>query len=144
VITQVAGPTRRPRANGRIAPVPRLLTRNPVLRDTTVMLALFNIGEGALLVLPPRRALEYGLGTGGYGYQVAAMTGGELIVALVPLRRPWRASLTRSIVYAALFAAAAAMTTCAQTLRMATAPPETHGSLRRAWDSWGLVPLRKE
>lgn len=152
----VASPTRHLRADGLgggLGPVLRLLVRNPVLRGTTVMFALFNIGEGALLVLLPRRAVEYGLGTGGYGYLVAAVTGGELVAALTLLHRPWRASLTWSIVLASLVAAAsvlallvpspwaaaaglvglggcaAAMTTWAQTLRMATAPAATHGRL---------------
>jgi hypothetical protein len=152
----VARPTRRLRMDGPgggLGPVLRLLMRNPVLRDTTVMFALFNVGEGALLVLLPRRAVEYGLGTGGYGYLVAAVTGGELVAALTLLRRPWRASLTRSIVLASLVATAAvlallvpspwaaaaglvglggcaaAMTTWAQTLRMAAAPAAAHGRL---------------
>jgi hypothetical protein len=141
------------RPGGGLGPVLRLLIRERVLRDTTVMFALFNIGEGVLLVLLPRRAAEYGLGPGGYGYLVAAMTGGELAGALALLRRPWRASLTDSIVVAALAAAttvlalllpsawaalaglaglgcsAAAMTTWAQTLRMAAAPATAHGRL---------------
>ncbi|WP_203921633.1 MFS transporter [Rugosimonospora africana] len=141
------------RSAGGLGPVLRLVAREPVLRDTTVMFALFNIGEGALLVVLPRRAIEYGLGSGGYGYLVAAMTGGELLAALTLLRPNWRPSLTRSIVAASLIAAgtvlallvpspwaaiaglvglggcAAAMTTWAQTLRMAVAPAGTHGRL---------------
>jgi predicted MFS family arabinose efflux permease len=140
-------------SGGGLGPVLRLMVREPVLRDTTIMFALFNVGEGALLVLLPRRAVEYGLGTGGYGYLVAAMTGGELLAALTLLRRDWRPSLTRSIVAASLLAAAtvfallvpspwaglvglvglggcaAAMTTWAQTLRMAAAPAGAHGRL---------------
>jgi MFS family permease len=140
-------------SGGGLGPVLRLLAREPVLRDTTVMFALFNIGEGALLVVLPKRAIEYGLGAGGYGYLVAAMTGGELLAALTLLRPNWRPSLTRSIVAASLIAAgtvlallvqspwaalaglvglggcAAAMTTWAQTLRMAAAPAGTHGRL---------------
>jgi hypothetical protein len=149
-------PTRRAtvgRPGGGLGPVLRLMVGNPALRDTTIMFALFNIGEGALLVLLPRRAVEYGLGMGGYGYLVAAATGGELLAALTLLRRPWRASLPRSIVAASLVAAAAvlallvpspwaaiaglvglggcaaAMTTWAQTLRMVNAPAGTHGRL---------------
>ncbi|MEJ3748911.1 MFS transporter [Actinomycetes bacterium KLBMP 9797] len=141
------------RRGGGLGPVLRLMVREPVLRDTTIMFALFNIGEGALLVLLPERAIEYGLGAGGYGYLVAAVTGGELLAALVLLRWSWRPSLTRSIVLASLVAAgavlavlvpspwvavaglvglggcAAAMTTWAQTLRMAAAPPGVHGRL---------------
>jgi predicted MFS family arabinose efflux permease len=141
-----------PRGGG-LGPVLRLMVREPVLRDTTVMFALFNIGEGALLVVLPERAVEYGLGAGGYGYLLATVTGGELLAALVLLRRPWRPSLTRSVVSASIVAAvavlavlapspwvavvglvglggcAAAMTTWAQTLRMATAPADVHGRL---------------
>lgn len=141
------------RAGGGLGPVLRQMIREPVLRDTTVMFALFNIGEGVLLVLLPRRAVQYGLGAGGYGYLVAAMTAGELLGALALLRRPWRTSLTWSIVVASLVAAVAvlalllpspwaalaglaglgccgaAMTAWAQTLRMASAPAATHGRL---------------
>ena len=138
---------------GGLRPVLRLVAREPALRDTAIMFALFNVGEGALLVVLPRRAVEYGLGAGGYGYLVAAMTGGELLAALTLLRRTWRPSLTRSVVAASLCAAAtvlallvpspvaalvglaglggcaAAMTTWAQTLRMVAAPAGTHGRL---------------
>jgi MFS family permease len=141
------------RRGGGLGPVLRLVAREPVLRDTTIMFALFNIGEGALLVVLPERAVEYGLGVGGYGYLVAAATGGELLAALVVLRRPWRPSLTHSVVLASIVAAvavlavlapspwvavvglvglggcAAAMTTWAQTLRMAAAPAGMHGRL---------------
>jgi MFS family permease len=141
------------RTGGGLGPVLRLLVREPVLRDTTIMFALFNIGEGALLVVLPERAVQYGLGPGGYGYLIAAVTGGELLAALVLLRWSWRPSLTRSVVAAALVAAvavlavlvpspwaalvglaglggcAAAMTTWAQTLRMGAAPAEMHGRL---------------
>lgn len=140
-------------SGGGLAPVLRLMVREPVLRDTTIMFALFNVGEGALLVVLPHRAIAYGLGSGGYGYLVAAMTGGELLAALSLLRSTWRTSLTRSIVAASLLAAgtlltllvpspwaalpglvglggcAAAMTTWAQTLRMATVPADNHGRL---------------
>jgi len=96
-------------AAGGLGPVLRLVAREPVLRDTTVMFALFNVGEGMLLVLLPRRAAGYGLGGGGYGYLVAAMTAGELLGALALLRRPWRAPLTWSIVAASLMAAMAVL-----------------------------------
>ena len=146
-------PPAEARRDGGLMPVLRLMLGSPVLRDTTIMFALFNIGEGALLVVLPRRALDYGLGPGGYGYLVAAMTGGELLAALVLLRWSWRPSLTRSVVLAALVAAvavpavlapspwaavaglaglgacAAGMTTWAQTLRMAAAPAGVHGRL---------------
>jgi hypothetical protein len=46
--------------------VVRLAVTNAVLRDTMIMFALFNVGEGALLVFLPYRALRLGLGTGGY------------------------------------------------------------------------------
>lgn len=146
-------PARTARTGGGLGPVLRLLVREPVLRDTTIMFALFNIGEGALLVVLPERAVEYGLGPGGYGYLIAAVTGGELLAALALLRWSWRPSLTRSVVAAALVAAvavlavlvpspwaalvglaglggcAAAMTAWAQTLRMGAAPAEAHGRL---------------
>ncbi|WP_426513582.1 MFS transporter [Dactylosporangium sp. McL0621] len=149
----VAEPATAARPGGGLGPVLRLVVREPVLRDTTIMFALFNIGEGALLVVLPERAVEYGLGAGGYGYLVAAVTGGELLAALVLLRRPWRPSLTHSVVVASIVAAvtvlavlapspglavvglvglggcAAAMTTWAQTLRMAAAPAGVHGRL---------------
>jgi predicted MFS family arabinose efflux permease len=146
-------PARTTRTGGGLGPVLRLLVREPVLRDTTIMFALFNIGEGALLVVLPERSVEYGLGPGGYGYLIAAVTGGELLAALVLLRWAWRPSLTRSVVSASLVASvavlavlvpspwaalvglaglggcAAAMTTWAQTLRMGAAPAEVHGRL---------------
>ena len=145
-------PARRRRGGG-LGPVLRLVARDPVLRATTVMFVLFNIGEGALLVVLPERAVDYGLGPGGYGYLFAAVTGGELLAALVLLRWSWRLSLTGSVVVAALVAAvavlavlapspsvavvglvalggcAAGMTTWAQTLRMAAAPAGVHGRL---------------
>jgi MFS family permease len=141
------------RRGGGLGPVLRLVARDPVLRSTTVMFVLFNIGEGALLVVLPERALDYGLGPGGYGYLFAAVTGGELLAALVLLRFSWRPPLTASVVVAALVAAvavlavltpspwlaalgllalggcAAGMTTWAQTLRMAVAPAGVHGRL---------------
>jgi predicted MFS family arabinose efflux permease len=149
----VTRPAAARRRGGGLGPVLRLMVREPVLRDTTIMFALFNIGEGALLVVLPQRAVEYGLGAGGYGYLVAAMTGGELLAALVLLRRPWRPPLTHSVVLASIVASvavlavlvaspwvavvglvglggcAAAMTTWAQTLRMAAAPAGVHGRL---------------
>ena len=149
----VRRPAEGRRRGGGLGPVVRLMVREPVLRDTTIMFALFNIGEGALLVVLPERALEYGLGAGGYGYLVAAVTGGELLAALILLRWSWRPSLTRSVVVASIVAAvavlaaltpspwlavsglvalggcAAAMTTWAQTLRMAVAPAGVHGRL---------------
>jgi predicted MFS family arabinose efflux permease len=133
--------------------VVRLALRDPVLRGTTVMFALFNVGEGALLVVLPGRAVQFGLGPGGYGYLVAAMTAGELVAALVLLRRPRRTPLVVLILTASLVAAvtvlavlapspwvtmaglaglgacAAAMTTWAQTLRMTAALPGAHGRL---------------
>lgn len=130
-----------------------LAVSNTVLRDTTIMFALFNVGEGALLVFLPHRALRLGLGTGGYGYLVAAGTAGGLLAALLLSRITWRAPLTASIVTAQLVAAvvvvplmvrstavtvaslvalgmcAAPMTAWAQSLRMRLVPPEAHGRL---------------
>jgi len=133
--------------------VVRLAATNAVLRDTTIMFALFNVGEGALLVFLPHRALRLGLGTGGYGYLVAAGTAGELLAALLLTRMTWRAPLTVSIVTAQIAAALvvvplvvrstavtvaalvalgmcdAPMTAWAQSLRMRLVPPEAHGRL---------------
>lgn len=133
--------------------VARLAATNAVLRDTTIMFALFNVGEGALLVFLPDRAMRLGLGTGGYGYLVAAGTAGELLAALLLTRMTWRAPLTASIVTAQIAAAfvvvplavrsaavtvaalvalglcAAPMTAWAQSLRMRLVPPEAHGRL---------------
>jgi MFS family permease len=133
--------------------VVRLAATNPVLRDTTIMFALFNIGEGALLVFLPHRAVELGLGSGGYGYLVAATTAGQLLAALLLARRPWKASLRASIVVAqitaglvvlllvihstavtlvalvALGMCAAPMTAWAQSLRMRLVPQGAHGRL---------------
>lgn len=141
-----------PRDTGFRAVV-RLVAGNAVLRDTTIMFALFNVGEGALLVFLPHRALGLGLGTGGYGYLVAAGTAGELLAALLLARMTWRAPLTTSIVTAQIAAAlvvvplvvrstavtvvalvalgmcAAPMTAWAQSLRMRLVPREAHGRL---------------
>jgi MFS family permease len=131
----------------------RLAATDPVLRDTTIMFALFNIGEGALLVFLPHRAVELGLGSGGYGYLVAATTAGQLLAALLLAWRSWRASLRASITVAqitaglvvvllvihstvvtvvalvALGMCAAPMTAWAQSLRMRLVPPGAHGRL---------------
>ena len=147
---RVTSRARRPAVRAARIRVLPLLLRRPVLRDTTIMFMLFNIGEGALLVVLPGRAA--GLGWS-YGYLVAAMTGGELAASLVLASRPWRPSLVRSVLAASVIAGvvvlavlsrspwvvaaglaglgacAAAMTTWAQTLRMAVAPAETHGRL---------------
>jgi len=133
--------------------VARLAATNAVLRDTTIMFALFNVGEGALLVFLPDRAMRLGLGTGGYGYLVATGTAGELLAALLLTRMTWRAPLTASIVTAQIAAAfvvvplavrsaavtvaalvalglcATPMTAWAQSLRMRLVPPEAHGRL---------------
>jgi MFS family permease len=134
-------------------PVLRAAIRHPWLRDLTVMFALFNVGEGALLVLLPHRAVDLGLGVGGYGWLVAAVTGGELAASLVLLGRPWRFPLPASIVVAQLAASllvlglvvsnglaiipilfalgmcTAPMTAWAQTLRMSAVRPEQRGRL---------------
>lgn len=131
----------------------RLAVRHPVIRDTTIMFAVFNIGEGALLIVLAQQAHRTGLGPGGYGWLIAAMAGGELAAAAVLLRVRWRAPLTVSILLAQLAAAAAVagllppswpitvialimlgfctgpMTAWAQTLRMRAAPPSMHGRL---------------
>jgi hypothetical protein len=133
--------------------VVRLAAANPVLRDTTIMFALFNVGEGALLVFLPQRAVQLGLGSGGYGFLVAATTGGELLAALLLARTTWRASLRASIVVAQVTAAllvlllmadsaaltvaalvavgicSAPMTVWAQSLRMRLVPAGAHGRL---------------
>jgi len=150
-------PARRPQTEQAhhtgLAEVLRLAATNPVLRTTTIMFALFNVGEGALLVYLPHRAVGLGLGSGGYGYLVAAATGGQLVAAAFLASRPWKFSLRASIVAAQLAAAttvmalvvqsvtttvlalaalgvcSAPMTAWAQTLRMRLAPPESHGRL---------------
>lgn len=141
----------RERGSAGLAAVARLVATNPVLRATTIMFAVFNIGEGVLLVFLPHRAVSLGLGTGGYGYLVAAVTGGELAAAVFLARRPWRAPLRVSIIVAQLAAAlavltllapsvavtvlglamlgacSAPMTAWAQTLRMRLVPQQAHG-----------------
>ena len=131
----------------------RLVLSRPVLRTLTAMFALFNIGEGVLLVFLPHRSAAIGLGAGGYGYLVAALTFGELAAAAVLARRSWRYPLVPSIlvgqVSAALIAVtlmipapattivamatlgfvSAPMTAWAQTLRMREAPAVMHGRL---------------
>jgi MFS family permease len=135
------------------AAVVRLAATNPVLRDTTIMFALFNIGEGALLVFLPHRAVELGLGAGGYGFLVAATTAGELLASALLARHTWTASLRASIIVAQITAAllvlllvidsaavtvaalaalgvcTAPMTAWAQSLRMRLVPPQAHGRL---------------
>ncbi|HEX7993129.1 MAG TPA: MFS transporter [Streptosporangiaceae bacterium] len=131
----------------------RLVLRRPVLRTITAMFALFNIGEGMLLVFLPRRSAEIGLGAGGYGYLVAALTCGELAAAALLARRDWRRPLVPSILISQVAAAlivltliiptaastilamaalgfvSAPMTAWAQTLRMREAPTTMHGRL---------------
>jgi MFS family permease len=133
--------------------VVRLAATNPVLRDTTIMFALFNVGEGALLVFLPHRASELGMGSGGYGFLVAATTAGQLLAAGLLARHTWKAPLRASIVIAQITAAmlvllltihstavtvaalvamgicTAPMTAWAQSLRMRLAPPDAHGRL---------------
>jgi MFS family permease len=159
-VHHLSSPARRPRLPRTPTPgtagfrtVLRLAATNPVLRDTTIMFALFNIGEGALLVFLPHRAVELGLGSGGYGYLVAATTAGQLLAAVLLARRTWRASLRASITVAqitaglvvlllvihsivvtvvalvALGMCAAPMTAWAQSLRMRLVPPGAHGRL---------------
>lgn len=147
------GPRRGREAGAGFRMIVRLALTNTVLRNTTIMFALFNVGDGALLVFLPHRALQLGLGSGGYGYLVAATTGGELLAGLFLSRRTWRAPLLASIIVAqitaALFAGllaiqstvvtvaalvavgmcASPMTAWAQSLRMRLAPPDAHGRL---------------
>src|SRR5262245_34768596 len=111
-VHDLSSPARRPAPDHTPVPgtagflaVVRLAVTNPVLRDTTIMFALFNIGEGALLVFLPHRAVELGLGSGGYGFLVAATTGGELLAALLLARNTWTAPLRGSIVIAQITAA---------------------------------------
>jgi hypothetical protein len=133
--------------------VVRLAATNPVLRNTTIMFAVFNVGEGALLVFLPHRALQLGLGAGGYGYLVAATTAGQLLAALILTWLTWKAPLPASITTAQIAAAliaillvirsaavtvaalaalgmcTAPMTAWAQSLRMRLVPPQAHGRL---------------
>jgi MFS family permease len=149
----VRSPAHGPRTGGGIGAVVRLAVTHPVLRATTVMFALFNVGEGCLLVVLPHRAADLGLGVGGYGYLVAATTAGELLAGVVLARRRWRWPLRISIVVAQVVAATsvvvlvapstvgtfltlavlglltAPMTAWAQTLRMRAVPPQAHGRL---------------
>lgn len=134
-------------------PLLREAIRHPLLRDLTVMFALFNVGDGALLVILPHRAIGLGLGAGGYGWFVAAATGGELVASVLLVRWDWPFSLPRSIVVAQLAAGSlvlgliansalvatavlfafgvctAPMTAWAQTLRMTAVRPEHRGRL---------------
>ena len=147
------GPRRGREAAAGFRMIARLALSNTVLRDTTIMFALFNIGDGALLVFLPHRALQLGLGSGGYGCLVAATTGGELLAGLFLSRRTWRAPLLASIIVAQITAAlvagllaiqstvvtvaalvavgmcASPMTAWAQSLRMRLVPPDAHGRL---------------
>jgi MFS family permease len=146
-------PGRRRAPGAAIGEVVRLALRDPVIRATTIMFAVFNIGEGALLVVLAHQARRAGFGPGGYGWLLAAMASGELAAALALLRVRWRAPLAGSVVAAQLAAAAvtagllstsrvvtvaslvllgcctAPMTAWAQTLRMQTVPSRMHGRL---------------
>jgi MFS family permease len=141
------------KAGTSLVAVLRLVLTRPVLRTITAMFALFNIGEGMLLVFLPSRSAAIGLGTGGYGYLVAALTFGELAAAAVLARRDWRRPLVPSILLGQLAAAlivltliipsaastivamtalgfvSAPMTAWAQTLRMRETPAAMHGRL---------------
>jgi MFS family permease len=157
-VRDLAAPHRQPApgdspATAGFRAVVRLAVASPVLRDTTIMFALFNVGEGALLVFLPRRAVQLGLGPGGYGFLVAATTGGELVAALLLARTTWTASLRASILVAQVTAAllvlvliadsaaltvaalvavgicSAPMTVWAQSLRMRLVPAGAHGRL---------------
>ena len=134
-----------------LLPVLRLVLRHRWLRELTIMFALANVGEGALLVFLPNRAIQIGLGVNGYGWLVAAVTGGELLAAVAMLRLPWRFALPPSVVVAQLTAAvlilalmfgmpsvavaalvlfgtcSTPMTAWAQTLRMQVIPEHARG-----------------
>ncbi|MHB8296656.1 MAG: MFS transporter [Acidimicrobiales bacterium] len=136
-----------------LSAIVRLVASTPALRDTTIMFALFNVGEGALLVFLPHRAVALGLGRSGYGYLVAATTGGELVAAAYLARHTWRHPLRSSIVCAQVAAAlvvvmlavhssittvvalvglgifSAPMTAWAQSLRMRLVEADAHGRL---------------
>ena len=146
-------PRLRVRADRGFTALVRLVTRDPILRNTTVMFALFNVGEGMLLVLLPHRAVTLSLGPGGYGYLVAASTVGELTATALLASRSWKTPLRAAIVSAQLLAAvvvlalavdsavttvlalialgfiSAPMTAWAQTLRMSVVPADLHGRL---------------
>lgn len=152
-------PAWAPRSNSAAASsatllsVVRLALRDPILLTTTIMFALFNVGEGCLLVFLPHRATQLGLGGGGYGYLVAVTTIGQLAAGLALTRRAWAWPLQVSIVAVQAAAAvsvllliapglpatiaglvllgllSAPMTAWAQTLRMRVVPPESHGRL---------------
>jgi predicted MFS family arabinose efflux permease len=159
-VRDLSSPARCPRPRGAgpagapgFRSVVRLAASDPVLRDTTIMFALFNIGDGALLVFLPHRGLQLGLGAGGYGFLVAAFTAGELLAALILTWVTWKARLTVSITAAQIAAAltavllvipsaavtvaalvalgmcSAPMTAWAQSLRMRRVAPEAHGRL---------------
>jgi MFS family permease len=152
-------PAWAPRANSAaprsvsLLSVIRLALRDPILLSTTIMFALFNVGEGCLLVFLPHRAMQLGLGNGGYGYLVAVTTIGELAAGLALTRWAWAWPLQISIVAVQAAAAvsvllliapglpativglvllgllSAPMTVWAQTLRMRVVSPESHGRL---------------
>jgi MFS family permease len=143
----------QPEQSTGLGPVVRAAIRNPWLRDTTLMFMLFNVGEGALLVFLPHRAVDLGLGAGGYGWLVAATTGGELIAAAILARSTWHAPLIASIIVAQVLGAAlilglivalpvstvitlvllglctAPMTAWAQSVRMRAIPASQRGRL---------------
>jgi MFS family permease len=147
------GPAARPPGGTGLAAVIRLVLTRPVLRSITAMFALFNVAEGMLIVFLPHQASSIGLGPGGYGYLVAALTGGELIAAGLLGRRGWKRALVPSILLGQVMAGAivllllapsavvtiaamallglvsAPMTAWAQTLRMREVPAAMHGRL---------------
>ncbi len=134
-----------------LGPALRNVLAHPWLRGLTIMFALFNVGEGALLVALPHRSVSFGLGTAGYGWFVTTMTGGELVATALLARLRWPWPLPPSIVVAELAAAllvlplaapfpaaafaallalgicTAPMTAWAQTLRMAVIPAGQRG-----------------
>ena len=78
--------------------------KHPWLRELTVMYALFNVGDGALLVLLPQRAVAVGLGVGGYGWLVASTTAGGLLSAAWLVRTKWHPRPATAVVVAQLLA----------------------------------------
>src|SRR5262249_56193724 len=81
---------RRQAAGATIGEVTRLVIGHPIIRDTTIMFAIFNVGDGALLVVLAHQARRAGFGPGGYGWLIAAMAVAELAAALALLRLRWR------------------------------------------------------
>lgn len=147
-----AAPAARDRGRSLVA-VARLVWRTRALRATTVMFMLFNVGEGALLVVLPVYSGQAGAGVAGYGLLVSAVTVGELagslgagavvvsrlgprivaaqvaaatLLAGLLVRPPLAVTL---VLLAGFGAMTTPMTAWAQTLRMRLVPEGLHGRL---------------